>query len=287
MNSLERISSPAISVLMSVHDEGKWVSQAIESILSQTYSDLEFIITDDGSVDNTYDILRRHHDLDDRIRIVRHTKCFGLAASLNEQIKLARGDFIARMDGDDIAREDRFAKQVNFMNKNPGVGLLGSFCKEIDLEGREICLWRRPVNDPSLQRALLRFNPFIHSSVMLRREVFSIVGQYNPTCAYAQDYELWLRVAGHYSLANLPEPLMCLRVDWNKLARKNREARQWELRILARHIRAGAYPVWYYSCLFRPYLLSLLPTGWIMKLKSLQRRQRSVLRSTSELSKIS
>ena len=114
MNPLGRISSPAISVLMSVHNEEKWVPQAIESILSQTYSDLEFIITDDGSVDNTYDILRRYHDLDDRIRIVRHSKSFGLAASLNEQIQLVRGDFIARMDGDDIARADRFSKPFPF-----------------------------------------------------------------------------------------------------------------------------------------------------------------------------
>jgi len=259
---------------MSVHNEAPWVAQAVESILNQTYSNFELLITDDGSVDDTGRILFSYEGGDPRVHLIRHSTSQGLAVSLNEQIGLARGKYIARMDGDDIARTDRLSKQVSFLEAHPQVGILGSYCQEIDSEGSPVCIWSRPTENHALQKALLRYNPFIHSTIMLRREVFQKTGLYNTRYRYAQDYELWLRVARQYELANIPEPLVDLRVDWNKLAQKNREARQCELFILSRHICAGAYPNWYYLFLCRPLFWSLLPTGWIIKLKTIQRRIR-------------
>lgn len=274
MNHIKKKPSPTISVLMCVRNEDVWVSQAIESVLDQTYSDFELIITDDGSSDNTSGVLQHYSTIDDRIQIIQHTASLGLASSLNEQIQIARGRYLARMDGDDIAQSDRFAKQVEFMDEHPQVGLLGSFCREINSEGNPIGVWERPTSDRALKKTLFSRNPFIHSSVMLRCEVFSVVGLYNESMQFAQDYELWLRVAGHFDLANLSEPLIDLRVDWSKLTKKNRRARRYELIILLHYIRSEGFPIWYYFYLLRPFLLSLLPTGVTMKMKSIQRRLR-------------
>ncbi|MFC1531985.1 glycosyltransferase family 2 protein [Thermodesulfobacteriota bacterium] len=266
-------SPPSISVLMCVCNEEAWVSQAIESILRQTYSDFELLITDDGSSDNTYDI-SQNYGSDARVRILRHSRGEGLAASLNEQICRSRGRYIARMDGDDVADPERFTKQISFLDTHPRVGLLGSCCREIDKDGNPVAIWQRPLTNNSLQRALLRYNPFIHSTVLLRHEVFSIAGLYDQSLRYAQDYELWLRVAKYYELANLPEPLVDLRVDWSKLAQKNKEARRFEFQILIRHFKNESYPKKYYIYLLRPFLLSIMPTAWMMKLKTIQRRLR-------------
>ena len=255
---------------MCVHNEAPLVSLAVESILNQTHSDFEFLITDDGSTDGTYDVLL-DYERDTRVRITRHLKREGLAASLNEQIQGAKGKYIARMDGDDIAREDRFYKQVALIKNNPSIGLLGSYCREIDAEGNPICIWKRPTSNIALQKAILWNNPFIHSSVMLPRQVFSKTGLYNRNRGYAQDYDLWLRVSMLYELSNLPEPLIDLRVDWQKMSRKNREARKCELQIIRDHILGGPFPKYYYIYLIRPLLLSVLPTELMMRVKEIQR----------------
>lgn len=259
---------------MSVHNEALWLDQALDSVLRQSRGDLELIVTDDGSSDDTPLILRRYAARDPRIRMTHHSSSRGLAATLNEQIALSRGRYIARMDGDDVARPDRLDKQVAFLDGHPEVGLLGSFCREIDTEGCPVALWRRPNTDQALRRALLRYNPFIHSTVMLRREVFALAGLYDQTLRYGQDYDLWLRISRHCGLANLPEPLVDLRVDLKKVARKNREARRCEFHILARHIGAGPSPAWHHVYLLRPLLWCYLSTGWMMRLKTLQRRWR-------------
>jgi glycosyltransferase involved in cell wall biosynthesis len=274
-------SAPTVSVSMCVYNEAAWVAQAINSILDQTFTDFELLITDDGSVDGTRHILSTYEDEDPRVHIIMHDTREGLAGSLNEQISLAKGKYLARMDGDDVARSDRLAIQVAYLDAHPRVGILGSFCQEIDSEGRPVCIWSRPTENHALQKALLRYNPFIHSTIMLRQEIFDKTGPYSCKYRYAQDYELWLRAARKFELANIPEPLIDLRVEWGKLARKNREARRCELRILYRHIKTGAYPMWYYAFLCRPLLWGLLPTGWMMKLKSLQRRMRQSIHSNS------
>lgn len=274
MTRIRESASPRISVVMSVCNEAAWVGESMESILCQTCGDFEFLVTDDGSRDDSYRILKRYLSRDGRIRILRHRTRKGLAASLNEQIRLARGRYIARMDGDDVSHPDRLARQAAFLDRHPGVGLLGTWCREIDSKGAVLGTWHRPTTNYALQKALLRCNPFIHSSVMLRREVFERVGLYRPVWKYAQDYDLWLRVSRHFHLANLPEPLVDLRVDWKKMARKNRAARRCEMKILVHYICSGGRPWWYRAYLFRPLLLYMVPTPCMMTFKLLQRRLR-------------
>lgn len=266
---------PIISVLMSVFNEERYLHSSIDSILKQSFSDFEFIITDDHSSDGTLEILHTYALKDKRIKIIEHTKKMGLAHSLNEQIHMSKGKYLARMDGDDISHPDRFEKQFQFLENNNDIGMVGSFCREIDNNGKYISLWKRPTSDPEIKRRIFGFNPFIHSSIMVRRDAIMAAGMYNTECKYAQDYDLWLRVSKKYKLANISEPLIDHRVDWGKLEKKNKEARKNKFNILFRHIKSEGYPFWYFIYLIRPYLLYILPTNVVMVLKSLQRYLRS------------
>lgn len=265
---------PRVSVIMSVHNEEVCLGPAMESILNQNFQDLELRVTDDGSTDGSWDILCDFKRQDTRIKLIRHGEKKGLAASLNEQIREAGSEYIARMDGDDIAHFERIGRQVEFLDHHDDIGLVGTFCHEIDENGNRITLWKRPVKDKEIRSALLYYNPFIHSTVMLRREVFNEAGYYNPRWRYTQDYDLWLRVSRSCRMANLPRPLVDLRVDWHKLEKKNIEARWCEFNILFSHLRTCDYPFWYYLYLWRTLGLALIPTPVTMRLKSLQRHWR-------------
>ena len=129
-------SRPEVSVLISVRNEEAWVGQAIESVLVQTWEDFELIVTDDGSTDSTRNILAGYASRDTRVRLINHFSSMGLATSLNEQVQKARGRYMARMDGDDVTRPDRLEKQIRFMERHPRVGMLGSYCREVDSRGR-------------------------------------------------------------------------------------------------------------------------------------------------------
>lgn len=268
--------NPLVSVLMSVRNEQQWLAAAIKSVLSQSYQNFELFIVDDGSTDATSEIIKKHAATDNRIRCISHIESVGLANSLNEMIEKSNGQYIARLDGDDIARSDRLERQVSFLNDNPEVGIVGSFCREIDFEGNVVGIWERPTSDSNIRKALLKYNPFLHSSVMLRREVFDIVGTYNPQCIYAQDVELWLRIGRQFKYAILPETLIDFRVDWDKLNRKNKMARKVKLKIMMDHFRTASLPVWYRIYLVRHLILYLIPTPVMIPLKRIQRWLRGL-----------
>jgi hypothetical protein len=149
--------------------------------------------------------------------------------------------------------------------------MVGSFCREIDNNGKFVSFWERPKSDQSIKKAVFKFNPFVHSSIMIQRQVMIDAGMYNTKCKYAQDYDLWLRLVKKYKCANIDEPLIDFRVDWTKLEKKNKEARKYKLDILSKHIQQGAYPFWYYIYLIRPWMIFILPTKINMLLKKAQR----------------
>ena len=265
---------PTVSVIMSVRNESVWLAEAILSIRRQTYRDFEFLIVDDASTDDTSHILQKSAAADPRIKVYYNEEPNGLARSLNRLISLAKGQYIARMDGDDISRDDRFVRQVDFLEGNPKIGLVGSYCREIDSQGLPVAIWKRPTESKLLRRALFKGNPFIHSSVMLRKRVFDEVGGYNCQCRYAQDYELWLRVAEKFEIGNLAEPLVDLRVDWEKLRCKNKLARKYQFKILSSHIRNSYLSSWHKLFLVRPLILFMIPTSLSLFLKKIQREFR-------------
>lgn len=196
---------------MSVRDGESFLSQAIDSVISQTFPDFELIVIDDGSTDATSRILDGYSDT--RIVRLKNEQPLGLTLSLNRGLCCARGKFIARQDADDLSRPERFERQLNFLQATDHVELLGSSYSLIDSSGAVLQTIELPSSEEAIRWHLLFHNPFCHSSVMFSRKALSAAGgAYNTSYAFAQDYELWARILHKAQGANLPEPLVQLRV---------------------------------------------------------------------------
>lgn len=202
---------PKVTVLMSCYNAVKWLDEAINSILNQTFTDFEFIIIDDGSTDETLKIINSYAENDDRIVVVSKPNT-GLADSLNVGLEMARGEWIARLDADDVAFPSRLEMQIEFLNKNKQIGLLGSGCTLIDAKGVII----KDFKYPSMHRTIVKKieamgAPFPHSSVIFKRKIVQDIGGYRSRLNGAEDGDLWLRIAENYTIACLPLLLIKLR----------------------------------------------------------------------------
>ncbi len=214
-SKVERGKPPKVSVIMSVYNAEKHVKEAIDSILNQTFSDFEFIIVNDGSTDRTSEILKSYTDL--RLIIVNQANK-GVTRSLNKAIEMARGQYIARMDADDISLPQRLQMQVEFLEEHPAVSLVGTSVLQIDEDGKIMAEWSLLTESAQIKKALLTENQFCHGSVMFRRERIEKVGGYREEFERAQDYDLWLRIAEHYEVANLATPLYKWRFTANGIS---------------------------------------------------------------------
>ncbi len=201
---------PKVTVLMAVYNGERYLREAMESVLCQTFQDFQFLIINDGSTDKTRDLILSYDNA--RITLVDNEHNVGQTRSLNRGLELAAGELIARQDADDVSEPERLAKQVAFLDRHLEVALLGTWYKEIDVHGSVIGKKKLPCDATDIRWSLLFFCPFVHSSVMFRRSVVSErIGFYNEALAYSQDYELWHRIARLLPVANLPEPLVRLR----------------------------------------------------------------------------
>lgn len=201
-------TQPTVSVLMPVRNAAAYVASSVGSLLRQTLDDFELLIIDDGSTDDTLEIIRSLSDR--RIRIVGDHNNYGIAARLNEGLDLAAGRFIARMDADDIAAPYRLARQADFLAAHEGVDLVGSAAAYIDARGRLIGAPREyPLIDFEIKFRLLTSNCLLHPTVMFRRRGADF--RYSTEFKFAQDYELWLRLLEEKTYANLPDVLLLQR----------------------------------------------------------------------------
>ncbi len=220
--------APIISVIMGVYNAETFLEEAIKSILNQTFRDFEFIIVNDSSTDSSIAIINCFHD--DRIRVVNNENNIGLTKSLNKAIRLANGEFIARMDADDISFPDRFQAQVNFLKNNPAVALCGCQVFNTRKPGEGF-----PLDHESIKAMALASNPLAHPTVMWRRQVFIDHNLfYNESFRYAQDYELWSRALMMIKAANLPEHLFTYREHPAKIgnAKKDKQgAFAWQVKL--------------------------------------------------------
>jgi glycosyltransferase involved in cell wall biosynthesis len=202
-------AEPACSVIMSAYNSERFLQSSLESILSQSFSDFEFIIINDGSTDTSGKILDACRD--SRVIII-HQSNSGLSASLNRGISVARGRYIARMDADDISLPDRLQTQLDFMETNPRVGLLSCCFYEIDAQGKQGNLCCLPSGDAEIRDALMLCNQFCHGAAFFRRQCVERVGGYRACFEFSQDYDLWLRIAEAFECANIEQPLYQWRV---------------------------------------------------------------------------
>ena len=202
------LTAPAISVLMPVYNGEKYLDEALRSILEQTFSDFEVIIINDGSTDNSLQILERYTQKDQRIRLVSRENR-GLVATLNEGLALAKAPLIARMDADDIAYPERFKLQKQFLDENPEVVCTGGYIEMIDYAGRVLTLLTMPLDDQSIQELMLKGHAaIVHPASMMRADTMKAIGGYKEEYKAAEDLDLWLRLGEMGKLANIPQLIL-------------------------------------------------------------------------------
>ncbi|HTD47948.1 MAG TPA: glycosyltransferase [bacterium] len=202
---------PIVSVVMPVHNGAAYVREAIESILAQTFRDVEFIVIDDGSTDDTRAILAGYERADARLRVYSQERR-GIAASRNRGCGLAKGKYMAVMDADDISLPRRLEAQVRFLDAHPAVGLCGARAAHIDRAGRPLGRVTPNIYSPARLRWNLLFgNVFVQSSVMMRRGLLPAGDPYRGEMV-TEDYDLWVRLAPTTRMVNLPRTLGLYRV---------------------------------------------------------------------------
>lgn len=229
-----------VSVLMGVRDGGPHLREAIESVLGQTFTAFELVVVDDASTDGTAAMLEAYRLKDARVVVLRNETNMGLTRSLNRGLGVARGEYVARLDADDVSSPERLAVQVEFLDRHPGIGLAGSACVLTDAEGRAGGLCEPPEGDTEIRWKMTFNNVFVHSTVMFRRSLFG-PGEmvYDETFPYAQDYELWTRILDRSRAANIPRPLCRFRLhDDSTSAVHREEQRRLAARISVPRIRS-------------------------------------------------
>jgi len=203
------MSTPAVSFVMSVFNAEATVRKAISSILNQSYRDFEIIIVDDGSTDRSCLMIKDMSRRDSRIRFIKRDHQ-GLTQSLIFGIEASRGRLIARMDADDISLPNRLIHQLDFLEKHPDYGCCGGWAIEIDSFGVPFKYWKPAIDHDEIDRRHIggRSGGMIHPSVIFYRELYDRVGGYSAEFSFAQDYDLWLKMAEKARLANVPEFLL-------------------------------------------------------------------------------
>lgn len=209
-NRFDLSLTPGISVLMPVYNAAPFLGYAVESILSQTFGGFEFIIVDDGSTDESADMIHSYARQDARIHPIYQAHHQGIVMALNTGLDACTGDFVARMDADDVAMPDRLTLQLHGMANNPKVGVLGGALTYINETGKELGVIRYC----NLQASRLAGNPLLHPTVLMRRSVL-IQHQlhYQEKYRYAEDYFLWLEMQQYAAIDALDDVVLQYRVS--------------------------------------------------------------------------
>jgi glycosyltransferase EpsE len=250
---------PRVSVIMGAYNCAATLGASIESMLSQDFRDLELIVCDDGSSDGTADVAGAYARADGRVALLRNEANLGLARTLNRCIEAARGEYLARMDGDDVSRSDRIGKQVAFLDANRDYGICGSCISLFDPSGA----WGR-IDYPEYpdRRSFLLRSPFAHPSVVFRASVIRAAGGYGsgPGIGRSEDYDLFMRMyasgaKGH----NIQECLLEYREELGSFSRRKFKYAIAEARVRMRGFRAlGLLPAGIPYAV-KPIVIGLIP----------------------------
>jgi glycosyltransferase involved in cell wall biosynthesis len=204
------MTAPRVTVLMPVYNGERFLCEAIESILRQTFTDFEFLIINDGSTDSSIDIIQSYND--HRISLVNNDCNHGLVASLNRGFQLAQGEYIARMDADDISRPERLELQVGFLDANSPVGVCGSWVRYFPMANNNV--WKLPEHSEEIRCRQFHTVGVAHPAVMMRRRFFTEYGLfYDPLYCHIEDFELWGRAIQYMDFANIQKVLLDYRIS--------------------------------------------------------------------------
>lgn len=228
--------NPLVTVMMPVRNGEKFIRKAVESILFQTFTDFELLILDDGSTDQTVDIVRSYKDK--RIRLIQNDKSLNLAEARQKSVTLSRGKYIAYLDSDDITKPSRLAVQMQFLQKNSDISAVGSWVEIIDEQGNSKgSIWKHTTSPDIIPSILLFRNCFTQSSVLLKKECL-LTTPYRSTYWPAPDFDLWTRLSQKYRLANIPKVLTLYRVHKeNSSSQKQKEIKDYTKIIFANSLK--------------------------------------------------
>ncbi len=216
--------TPKVSVFMPVYNAGIDLIEAVQSILDQTFTDFEFVIVNDGSTDNSIELLQQFND--NRIRIVNNDENKGLIASLNIGLDLCVGEYIVRMDQDDISLPTRIEKQVEFMNQHPEYGLIGSWFQDFgdNIKSKLVCY---SSDDTQIRIRHLYQTHISHPTALLRNSVIKEHNlKFDPAFVHGEDYEFWVRMSSYCKLSNIPELLVLKRDHIHNITNKYAQTMQ-------------------------------------------------------------
>lgn len=254
--------SPSISVIMGIYNCESTLSAAIQCILDQTEQDWELIMCDDGSSDGTLSLAEKFRDrFPDKIFVLRNERNMGLSHALNRCLAVARGKYIARMDGDDLCSPERFSEERKTLEADVDIAIVSTDLLCFDESG----VWGRlafPTNPE--KHDFLRSSPFGHAPCMVRREAYEAVNGYSEDkrVSRAEDYDLWIRMYRKgYRGINLHKPLYQMRDDRNAFKRRSFSSRLRESYVRAKAIRELGLPFYGYAYVIRPILVGLLPSS--------------------------
>ncbi|MCI1014372.1 glycosyltransferase [Herbaspirillum sp. C7C2] len=208
MNQREQL--PAISVVVPTYNAGRYVEEAVASVLAQDFRDFELLLIDDGSTDNTAEVVSRFA-ADPRVRLLRNERNLGLIATLHRAYAECRAPLIARMDSDDICAPDRFGRQVTFLHEHPEVGIVGGAIRFFGNVAPNVFTF--PLAHADIHPAMLFYCPLAHPALMFRRELLDQgIIRYDDAFRHAEDYHLWSRLLLQVNAANLPEVVLDYRL---------------------------------------------------------------------------
>ena len=256
------INSPKISVIMSVLNGEKYMKKGIESIRNQTFTDWEFIICDDGSIDSTWEILNQYAEMDSRIIPIRNDENKGLAFSLNKCIQVSRSNILARQDADDVSLDNRFKIQYEFVLEHPEYAIVGTSWNNVDEKQNRWTTF--PLTQPRA-KDLIWDGGFMHPSWMMRKDQLKKVGYYtaNDMTRRDQDYHLVMKIYGAgMKMYNMQDVLYEYTNDQKTFLRtKNWKRVKGLMWIRFDGYKRNHFPFWTYVVVLKPFFKNLLPTS--------------------------
>jgi glycosyltransferase involved in cell wall biosynthesis len=254
-----------VSIILPTYNGEKYIKRAIESIIAQSFSRWELLVIDDGSVDNTKDIIVEYSSKDNRIIYLKNEVNLGIQKTLNKGLREAKGEYIARIDDDDEWIDtDKLKKQVEFLNNNPDHVLVGTGVIVIDESGLELFRYLLPEKDKNIKKKILGKNCFVHSSVMFRKDLALSLGGYSEDTAvkHIEDYDLWLKLGTVGKLANLSIYAVKFTLRGGSISSVNK-IEQFKKNINLANKYKNKYPN-YFGALFRSYI-RIVVYGFILK----------------------
>jgi len=264
---------PLVSVVLPAGNVEKYISEAIESILNQTFKNFELIILDDASADKTWEIIKKYAEKDGRITPVKNRKNLYIAGNRNKGISLARGKYIVWQDADDVSLPERVGKLVELMENNPEVGLCGSYLQSFS-GGKDLDVRKYAADDKTLRKNIFKYSPVAQPTAIVRKQCFEELGLFNLEYPPAEDIDLSFRVGAKYKFANIPEVLLRYREHPESATYiKLRKQIQSTLKIRRKHAKGFGYRMGFsdYLAYLASFLAQFLPAGIVIKLFKLLR----------------